>query len=106
MTGADKTLATVWTTSVARLSDGSRRLLERITFLAPEPIPESLFDFPVPGEAAPTAASSPRAGLLAYSLISRVAAEDGGATGFVVHRLVQDFARRAMSDERRTEALS
>jgi tetratricopeptide (TPR) repeat protein len=106
VTGADKTLATVWTTSVARLSDGSRRLLERITFLAPEPIPESLFDFPVPGEAVPTAASSPRAGLLAYSLISRVAAEDGGATGFVVHRLVQDFARRAMSDERRTEALS
>ena len=32
-------------------------------------------------------------------------AEDGGAPGFVVHRLVQDFARRAMSDERRAQAL-
>ena len=35
----------------------------------------------------------------------RVTAEDGGAPGFVVHRLVQDFARRAMSDERRAQAL-
>ena len=32
-------------------------------------------------------------------------AEDGGAPGFVVHRLVQDFARRAMSDERSAQAL-
>ena len=45
------------------------------------------------------------AGLYAYSLISAVTAEDGGAPAFVVHRLVQDFARRAMSDERRAQAL-
>ena len=45
------------------------------------------------------------AGLYAYSLVSAVTAEDGGAPGFVVHRLVQDFARRAMSDERRAQAL-
>ena len=32
-------------------------------------------------------------------------AEDGGAPGFVVHRLVQDFARRAMSEERHAQAL-
>ena len=32
-------------------------------------------------------------------------AEDGGAPGFLVHRLVQDFDRRAMSDERRAQAL-
>ena len=46
-----------------------------------------------------------RAGLYAYSLISAVTAEDGGQPGFVVHRLVQDFARRAMTDERRAQAL-
>jgi tetratricopeptide (TPR) repeat protein len=34
-----------------------------------------------------------------------VTAEDGGAPGFVIHRLVQDFARRAMSEERRAQAL-
>ena len=46
-----------------------------------------------------------RAGLYSYSLISGVTAEDGGAPGFVVHRLVQDFARRAMTNERRALAL-
>jgi len=33
-----------------------------------------------------------------------VTGEDGGVPGFVVHRLVQDFARRAMTDERRIQA--
>ena len=54
---------------------------------------------------ADTDAYEARGGLYAYSLISGVTAEDGGAPGFVVHRLVQDFARRAMSDERRAQAL-
>ena len=46
-----------------------------------------------------------RAGLYAYSLITRATGEDGSAKGFVMHRLVQDFARRAMTEERRDEAL-
>ena len=105
VTGSEKTLATVWTTSVARLTPESRRLLDRRAFLAPDPIPDLLIDVAVPGEAASAGATSARAGLFAYSLITRATQEGGGAPGFLVHRLVQDFARRAMSGERRPQAL-
>jgi tetratricopeptide (TPR) repeat protein len=105
VTGSDRTLATTWATSVARLSPESRRLLDRLAFLAPEPVPDSLLDVAIPGEAPDADAYEARSGLYAYSLLTRVTAEDGGASGFVIHRLVQDFARRATSDERRTQAL-
>src|ERR1700722_2036992 len=105
VTGSHQTLATTWATSVARLSPESRRLLEWLAFLAPDPVPESLFDAAVPGEASNADAYEARAGLYAYSLISGVTTEDGGTPGFVVHRLVQDFARGAMSEERRAQAL-
>jgi tetratricopeptide (TPR) repeat protein len=105
VTGSDRTLATTWTTSVARLSPESRRLLDRLAFLAPDPIPDSLLDVAIPGEASDRDAYEARSGLYAYSLISGVTTEGGGAPGFLVHRLVQDFARRAMSDERRAQAL-
>jgi tetratricopeptide (TPR) repeat protein len=105
VTGSDRTLATTWATSVARLSPESRRLLDRLAFLAPDPVPDSLLDVAVPGEAPDADAYQARGGLHAYSLISSVTAEDGGASGFIVHRLVQDFARRAMSEERRAQAL-
>ena len=105
VTGSEKTLATVWTTSVARLTPESRRLLDRLAYLAPDPIPDLLLDVAVPGEAASADATSARAGLYAYSLITRATQEGGGAPGFLVHRLVQDFARRAMSGERRPQAL-
>jgi tetratricopeptide (TPR) repeat protein len=105
VTGSDRTLATTWATSVARLSPESRRLLDRLAFLAPDPIPDSLLDVSVPGEAADADVYKARSGLYAYSLISGMTAEDGGQSGFFVHRLVQDFARRATSDERRAQAL-
>ncbi len=105
VTVSDRKLATTWATSVARLSPESRRLLDRLAFLAPDPVPDPLLDVAVPGEASDTDVYQARSGLYAYSLISRVTDEDGGSTGFVVHRLVQDFARRAMSDERRAQAL-
>jgi hypothetical protein len=89
VTGSDRNLATTWATSVARLSPESQRLLERLAFLAPDPVPDSLLDAPVPGEAPGVDAYEARAGLYAYSLISGVTAQDGGAPGFVVHRLVQ-----------------
>ena len=54
LTGSEKTLATTWVTSVERLSPASRRLLDRLAMLAPDPIPELLFDVPVPGEAPDT----------------------------------------------------
>jgi tetratricopeptide (TPR) repeat protein len=105
VTGSDRTLATTWATSVAQLNEASRRLLDRLAFLGPEPIPDSLLDVAVPGEAPKTDAYAARAGLYAYSLITRVTGEDGAPPGFTVQRLVQDFARRAMSAERRPQAL-
>jgi hypothetical protein len=101
----DVGLAAAWATSVENLSPESRRLLERVGFLAHEPIPDSLLDVAVPGEAADIDAYEARAGLYAYSLAAQAKGEDGAAEGFVVHRLVQDFARRSMTDERRGEAL-
>ena len=71
VTGSDRTLATTWATSVARLSPESRRLLDRLAFLAPDPVPDSLLDVAVPGEAPDTDAYEARSGLYAYSLISR-----------------------------------
>ncbi len=101
----DTGLAATWATSVARLSPESRRLLDRLAMLAPDPIPDSLLDVAVPGEAADYDAHKARAGLYAYSLDRARDGEDGAAKGFVIHRLVQDFARRAMTEERRGEAL-
>lgn len=103
--GSERNLATTWAASVPRLSPESRRLLDWLAFLALDPVPNSLLDVAVRGEASDNDAYEARAGLYAYSLISAVAAEEGGAPAFVVHRLVQDFARRAMSEERRTLAL-
>jgi len=105
LTSYDRRLPTTWATSVERLSPESRRLLDRLAMLAPDPIPDSLLDVAVPGEAADYDVLEARAGLYAYSLIVRATGEDGSATGFVMHRLVQDFARRAMTEGRRGEAL-
>ncbi len=101
----DVGLAATWATSVDKLTPESRRLLDRLALFAPDPIPDSLLDVAVPAEAANYDAQRARAGLYAYSLITRAIGEDGAAKGFVVHRLVQDFAWRAMTVERRSEAL-
>ncbi len=101
----DVGLAATWAASVEKLAPERRRLLDRLAFLAPDPIPEALLDVAAAGEAVDADAHEALAGLYAYSLISRASGEDGAATGFVAHRLVQDFARRAMTAERRAEAL-
>jgi tetratricopeptide (TPR) repeat protein len=100
----DVGLAATWAASVEKLTPESRRLLDRLAFLAPDPIPESLIDVPVPGEAVDYDAYEARAGLFAYSLITRVTGEDA-ADDFVIHRLVQDFAQRAMGEPARDQAL-
>jgi tetratricopeptide (TPR) repeat protein len=103
----DTGLAATWATSVDRLTPDARRLLERLAFLAPEPIPDSLLDVAAPGDPEGFETRAARANLFAYSLVSRAAVEAGKTSqdGFVVHRLVQDFARRSMTDERRGDAL-
>jgi tetratricopeptide (TPR) repeat protein len=105
VTGSDKTLATTWATSVARLPRESRRLLDRLAMLAPDPIPNALIDVQVPGEAAGYEAYEARESLYAYSLAAPVKSADGAAEGLAVHRLVLDFVRRAMTEERLAEAL-
>lgn len=103
----DTGLAATWATSVDRLTPDARRLLERLAFLAPEPIPDSLLDVAAPGDPEGFDAHAARTNLFAYSLVSRAAIEAGKLMqdGFAVHRLVQDFAQRAMTKERRDEAL-
>ena len=100
----DVGLAATWAASVEKLTPESRRLLDRLAFLAPDPIPRFALDVAVP-EAEDYDAYEARAGLYAYSLATQAKGEDSAAQGFVVHRLVQDFARRAMTDERRAAAL-
>jgi hypothetical protein len=68
LTGSEKTLATTWVTSVARLPPQSVRLLDRLAMLAPDPILDSLLDVAVPGEDAGYDAQKARAGLFGYSL--------------------------------------
>src|SRR5262249_1733742 len=53
----DVGLAATWATSVEQLTPGGRHLLELLAFLAPEPVPDSLLDVPVPSpfETAPAA---------------------------------------------------
>src|SRR5208282_3969444 len=77
LTSYDRRLATTWATSVERLSPESRRLLDRLAMLAPDPIPDSLLDVAIPGEAAGYDVHKARAGLFAYSLITRANGEDG-----------------------------
>ena len=101
----DKGLAAVWTTSVARLSAQGRRLFDRIAFLAPEPIPEFLLDVKVP-DAEPLDARAALGELYAYSLAAPAEIEGRfRQPAFVVHRLVQDFARDIMDDKRKDEML-
>lgn len=96
----DTGLAATWATSVDHLSLQSRRLLDRLAMLAADPVPDSLLDVAVPGETVVHDAYEARAGLYAYSLITRASGAEGPAKGFVMHRLVQDFARRAMNGRR------
>jgi tetratricopeptide (TPR) repeat protein len=84
--------AATWQTSVAKLDDAARALLERLAFLAPDPVPAFLLDVEAPG-AVPAEARSGLRGLAVYSLMN--AAADGGS--FTVHRLVQDVTRRGLA---------
>lgn len=106
----DKGLAAVWTTSVARLSPPARRLFDRIAFLAPEPIPEFLLDVRAP-KSGPHAedtfdARAALGELYAYSLAAPAEIEGRfRQSAFIVHRLVQDFARANMDEKRKDEML-
>jgi tetratricopeptide (TPR) repeat protein len=100
VTGYKHPVTVTWQTSVAQLSDGGRRLLERIAWLAPEKVPESLLDVPVPGAETENLREA-YDDLAGYSLVTR----DAEGPYFLVHRLVQDVTRRSLAGEARHRSL-
>jgi hypothetical protein len=103
ITGYPRAVAVTWQTSVEQLTEPGRHMLERLAWLAPDPVPEFLLDVPIEGVAA-----DQREALLdlaAYSLVTR----DPEQERFAVHRLVQDATRRnldaAAARQRLGEAL-
>jgi tetratricopeptide (TPR) repeat protein len=99
------TVAQTWQTSVDQLTEAGRHLLERVAFLAPDPVPGLLLDVPVPGVTTEDAHAA-LDDLATYSL----AVSDTQGGSFTVHPLVQDVTRRrleagSMANKRLTEAL-
>lgn len=96
-----RSVAITWRTSFEQLGEPARRLLRRVAWLAPEPVPESLLEVPVrvadssataPVEVDPLLALSE---LRSYSLVTRSA----DVPEFNVHRLVQEIARRNQRED-------
>ena len=83
-----KSVAVTWQTSFDQLTDGGRRLLQRLAWLAPEPIPESLLDVALDTDATLDLREA-LADLESYSLVTRSADEPT----FTVHPLVQEVTR-------------
>ena len=104
ITGYHHAVAATWQTSVDQLSDAGRHLLERLAFLAPDPVPMFLLDLAVPG----TATEDQHDALADLTAVS-LAILDPEGERFAVHRLVQDVTRRSLdvvaSPRRLTEAL-
>jgi tetratricopeptide (TPR) repeat protein len=93
-------VAVTWQTSVAQLTDGGRRLLEQLAWLAPEKVPEALLDVPVPGVEGENLRDA-YDDLAGYSLVTR----DAEGPFFLIHRLVQDVTRRSLAGEARQRSL-
>jgi hypothetical protein len=100
VTGYPRAVAATWQTSVAQLSQGGRQLLERLAWLAPEKVPESLLDVSIPDAGADNLRDA-YDDLAAYSLVTR----DTEGPFFLVHRLVQDVTRRSLASEVRKRSL-
>jgi hypothetical protein len=100
VTGYPRAVAVTWRMSVAQLSEGGRRLFERLAWLAPEKVPEALLDVPIPGAEAENLRDA-YDDLAAYSLVTR----DAEGPSFLVHRLVQDVTRRSVAGEAQPSSL-
>ena len=100
--GRDVGLAAAWATSVDKLTARKPPPARPSRVSRARSGPNSLLDVAQPGEAAeyrrPTTRS---AGLFRLLACHQAKSEDGAAKGFTMHRLVQDFARRAMAEERK-----
>jgi tetratricopeptide (TPR) repeat protein len=82
-------VAVTWETTFTQLTEPERRLLEVLAWLAPEPIPLLLLDAALLAAAIPERREA-LAGLAGYSL----ARFDATGEAVLVHRLVQETARR------------
>jgi hypothetical protein len=91
ITGYHHGVAATWQTSVDQLTEAGRRLLERLAFFAPDPVPMFLLDVVVPGAEAEDVHDA-LADLAAVSLVTQKVESDR----FAVHPLVQDVTRRAL----------
>lgn len=100
VTGYPRSVAVTWRTSFAQLTESGRRLLERLAWLSPGQVPESLLDVRIPGAAAENLQEA-FDDLCAYSLVTR----DAKRPFFFVHRLVQDVTRRSLLGEARDARL-
>jgi hypothetical protein len=92
-------VAVTWQTSLNQLSAPGRRLLQRVAWLAPEPVPNFLIEVRAPGIAAEDVEEA-LADLAAYSLVRR----NPPRQEFSVHRLVQDVTRRSLVEQERPPA--
>ena len=101
LTGYHHAVGQTWQTSVALVSPAARMVLERLAFLAPDPIPGFLRDVPVPDAPADDAREA-LLDLVRYSLV----AWDAEADRFTVHRLIQDATRRSLPAEAARQRLT
>jgi hypothetical protein len=100
VTGYPRSVAVTWKTSVVQLTEDGRRLLDRLAWLAPERVPESLLDVQSPGAKVENLREA-YDDLAAYSLVTR----DAEGPFFLVHRLVQDVTRRSLVGDARPSGL-
>jgi tetratricopeptide (TPR) repeat protein len=100
LTNYPRAVAVTWQTSVHQLTLAGRRLLERLAWFAPEPIPDFLLDVPAPGIEGEDLAGA-LANLADYSLARR----HPDKPEFVIHRLVQDVTQRGLAGEGRRRSL-
>jgi Domain of unknown function (DUF4062) len=95
-----RAVAVTWQTSVNQVSGPGRRLLERLAWLAPEPLPNLLIAVSVPDIAAEDIEEA-LADLVGYSLVRR----NPHKPEFSVHRLVQDVTRRSLTGQQHPQSL-
>lgn len=93
-------VAITWQTSFDQLSPQAVDLLNRLAWMAPDPIPRTLLDVDIPDvEAIDMQAAW--AELKKYSLVSSAADKQS----FTVHRLVQDITRSRMDEAQTSKTL-
>jgi tetratricopeptide (TPR) repeat protein len=93
-------VAVTWETTFTQLAEPERRLLDVLSWLAPQPIPLFLLDAAPLVEAIPDP-REPLAGLAGYSL----ARFDAAGDAVLVHRLVQEITRGRIPAADRTGTL-